>query len=113
MSNSEVTLTTIEINGVKYVRSDSIPAAPPVITGNRHVVVVDRGWIFAGDMVRENGTITLTNALHLEYWPEGGFSGVIANPKAKGVLLKKMTVPVVVPEGAEIFSCPVHTNWGL
>ena len=113
MSSSEVTLSTLEVNGVKYVRADSVPAITPPITGNRHVVVVDRGWIFAGDMVRDNGTITLTNALHLEFWPEGGFSGVIANPKMKGVLLKKMIVPVVIPEGAEIFSCPVDSKWGL
>jgi hypothetical protein len=26
-------------------------------TGTRAVVVVDRGWIFAGDVTRENGRI--------------------------------------------------------
>jgi hypothetical protein len=45
MSNS------ININGIDYIPADQ---AAPRITGNRAVVVVDRGWIFAGDVTREN-----------------------------------------------------------
>lgn len=44
-------VSTIEVNGVKYVRADQIAAEAP--RGNRAVVVVDRGWIFAGN---GNGT---------------------------------------------------------
>ena len=46
---------TITVNGVEYIRADSVPAAKP--NGNRAVVVVDRGWIFAGDVTREDGRI--------------------------------------------------------
>lgn len=37
-------IETIKINEVEYIRKDSIAAKP---NGNRAVVVVDRGWIFA------------------------------------------------------------------
>jgi hypothetical protein len=37
-------VSQIQINGVDYVRADSLPADKP--NGNRAVVVVDRGWIF-------------------------------------------------------------------
>lgn len=43
---------SVQINGVEYIRADSVPAAKP--TRNRAVVVVDRGWIFAGGVTREN-----------------------------------------------------------
>jgi hypothetical protein len=39
---------TIKIDDTTYVRADAKPV------GNRAVVVVDRGWIFAGDVTRES-----------------------------------------------------------
>lgn len=45
-------MNTINVNGVEY-RSVTTQ------TGSRAVVVVDRGWIFAGDVTRENGRILL------------------------------------------------------
>lgn len=45
----------IEVNGVSYVRADSVSTPQP--NGKRAVVVVDRGWIFAGDVTEENGRI--------------------------------------------------------
>lgn len=101
--------TAIEVNGVTYVRQDSIQA-PPV--GNRAVVVVDRGWIFAGDVSRENGRITLTNAIHVFRWESIGFDGVIANPLSGKVTLRSLNNPVEIPEGSEIFCVPVAADWG-
>ena len=57
----------VEINGVEYVRAGARP------TGNRAVVVVDRGWIFAGDVTRENGRIYLTKAVWVFRWESIGF----------------------------------------
>lgn len=99
----------IEVNGVKYVRRDSVPLRP---TGNRAVVVVDRGWIFAGDVTRENGRITLTNAIHVFRWESIGFDGMIANPSSSKVTLKSLSNPVEIPEGSEIFLIPVSDDWG-
>lgn len=38
---------TIKIDDVTYIREDAVQQKP---AGNRAVVVVDRGWIFAGDV---------------------------------------------------------------
>ena len=101
------TPNTITIDSVKYVREDSIKAAP---TGNRAVIVVDRGWIFAGDVTRENGRIKLTRALHVFKWESVGFAGMIENTKKADL---RPCADVDIPEGAEIFCVPVSPDWGL
>jgi len=55
-------VNSVTINGIEYT--------PKTVAskGNRHVVVVDRGWIFAGDMTRENGRIRLERAVHVFRW---------------------------------------------
>ena len=97
----------IEINGVEYVRADAHS------TGTRAVVVIDRGWIFAGDVVRENGRIRLDRAVWVFRWESIGFDGMIANPKSDHVTLRPIPNGVDLPEGAEIFSVPVDDLWGL
>lgn len=97
----------VVINGVEYVRKT------PTATGTRAIVVVDRGWIFAGDVSRENGRITLTNAVHVFRWESIGFDGMIANPTSSKVTLKSLANPVEIPEGSEIFSVPVGDSWDL
>ena len=97
----------IVINGVEYVRADARP------TGTRAVVVVDRGWIFAGDVVRENGRIRLDRAVWVFRWESVGFDGVIADPKSAKVTIRPIPNGVDLPEGAEIFLVPVDDSWGL
>ena len=97
----------IEINGVEYVRADAHS------TGTRAVVVIDRGWIFAGDVVRENGRIRLDRAVWVFRWESIGFNGMIANPKSDQVTLRPIPNGVDLPEGAEIFSVTVDDLWGL
>ena len=97
----------IEINGIEYVRADVGR------TGTRAVVVVDRGWIFAGDVVRENGRIRLDRAVWVFRWESIGFDGMIANPKSDQVTLRPIPNGVDLPEGAEIFLVPVDDSWGL
>ena len=104
-------LDTVTINGVKYVREDK--AAAPLPNGNRCVVVVDRGWIFAGDLTQENGRIYLDRAVHVRSWSEIGFDGVVDNPKSKNVTLKTLKHRVDLPAGAELFRVPVKSDWGL
>lgn len=101
----------ITINGVDYVRADQV--STKVIEGSRAVVVVDRGWIFAGDVKRENGRIKLSRAVWVFRWESVGFDGVINNPKDKKVTIKPMPNGVDIPEGAEIFCIPVADDWGL
>ena len=96
---------SIKIDEVEYVRADSMQ--PPV--GNRAVVVVDRGWIFAGDVTRENGRIKLSRALHVFKWESIGFAKMVETAKAD---LRKIA-DVDIPEDAEIFCIPVNESWGL
>ena len=96
----------IVVDGVTYVPESQRPS------GNRAVVVVDRGWIFAGDVVRENGRIKLSRAVHVLCWESIGFDGMIENPKSSKVTIKPIS-DVDMPEGAEIFCVPVDKDWGL
>lgn len=97
---------SIKIDDVTYVREDQIVSP---IVGNRAVIVVDRGWIFAGDVTRENGRIKLSRALHVFKWESIGFAKMVETEKAD---LRHIN-DVDMPEDAEIFCIPVHDKWGL
>jgi hypothetical protein len=99
-------MTNVVIDGIEYA---------PVVraAGTRAVVVVDRGWIFAGDVTREGNRIFLDNAVWVFRWESIGFDGVIANPKDKNVTLRKMKNRVEIPAQSEIFSVPVSDDWGV
>lgn len=107
------TLSTIEINGVSYAPVGSSSNTLP--SGKRNVVVIDRGWIFAGDVIFNEATqeYTLSNAIWVFKWEAIGFDGVIKNPESSKVTLRKMDQPVVVPKSSVIFKVPVAENWGL
>ena len=97
-------MDTISVNGINYVRADQRP------TGSRAVVVVDRGWIFAGDVVREDGRIRLSRCVWVFRWESCGFSKVIEDPSLADI---RPMADVDMPAGAEIFSVPVADDWGL
>ena len=99
-------IETIKINEVEYVRKDQLAAKP---TGPRAVIVVDRGWIFAGDVTRENGRIHMSNAIHVFKWDSIGFAKMVETEKAD----LRPIADVDMPEDAEIFCIPVHARWGL
>ena len=98
---------TITINGVDYVCADSVSTP---VAGTRAVIVVDRGWIFAGDVTRENGRVKLKRALHVFKWTTVGFAGMIVDTTKADL---RPIADVDIPEGAEIFCVPVVDNWGL
>lgn len=94
---------TIKIDDVEYIRSDAKPS------GTRAIVVVDRGWIFAGDVTRANGRIQISNAVHVFRWESIGFAKMVETEKAD---LRKIA-DIDMPESSEIYSVPVHGTWGL
>lgn len=96
----------ININGIDY-----IPASDAIIrpTGSRAVIVVDRGWIFAGDVTRENGRIKLARAVWVFRWESIGFAEMIKTEKAD----LRPVADIDMPDGSEIFCIPVHESWGL
>ena len=81
--------------------------------GKRAVVVVDRGWIFAGDLTETNGRIYLDRAVWVFRWERVGFTSVVADPKQKGIDLRRVTTRVDIPAASEIFRLPVDEDWGL
>ena len=98
-------MDNVVINGIEYAPVNKA-------NGNRAVVVVDRGWIFAGDLTRKDGRILLSRALHVFKWESIGFSGMIESPKKAKADLRPVA-DVDIPEGAEIFCVPVAAEWGL
>lgn len=102
----------VTINGVKYVRADSVREAAP-IPGKRAVVVADRGWIFAGDVTEKDGRIFLSRAVWVFSWQSVGFDGVIKDPKSSKVSIRPMPNGVDLPKDAEVFRVPVGDTWGL
>lgn len=100
------TANQIVVDGVTYVREQPRP-------GKRAVVVVDRGWIFAGDVERKDGRIRITRALWVFRWESVGFDGVLKDPASKQVTIKKLDHDVDLPADAEVFSVPVEDTWGL
>jgi hypothetical protein len=108
---SDTILETVTINNVKYVRADSISAAPPN-PSKRAVFVVDRGWIVAGDVLSEDGgRIKLGRVLHVRSWESVGFDGMIKDPKTK-VNIKPLP-NWDMPADAEISRVWVGDSWGL
>ena len=103
-------LNSIEVNGVQYAPVRSSSSIP---TGNREVVVIDRGWIFAGDVSEDKSTgdLIIANAIHVFRWESIGFTGVLENPKDSKVTLKTCPYPVKVPSGSVIFTVPVSSDW--
>ena len=106
-NNGESMDKIIIINGVEYA-----PVNPPP-QGTRAVVVVDRGWIFAGDVTEENGRIYLDRAVWVFKWRGIGFSRVIEDPTQEGVDVRPMSQRVDIPAGSEIYRVPVADGWGL
>lgn len=99
---------TMMIDDTKYVREDSVALQP---NGKRAVVVVDRGWIWAGDVTEENGRIYLDRAVWVFRWESVGFNGILKDPSKAD--LRPVPNRVDIPAGSEIFRIPVEDNWGL
>lgn len=95
----------IEVNGIKYRRVTA--------NGKRAVVVVDRGWIFAGDLTEANGRVYLDRAVWVFRWESVGFDGVLADPQSSNVTLKPLAQRVDIPAASEVFRVPVSDEWGL
>jgi len=78
----------------------------------RAVVVVDRGWIFAGDMsLTADGYVRLDNAVHVFRWESMGFAKMIEDWKSSKVDLRPCA-SVEVPADSVIFRVPVSNDWG-
>jgi hypothetical protein len=83
------------------------------IEQKRVVLVVDRGWIFAGDQsLTSDGYIRLTNAVHVFRWESIGFAQAIEDWKSDKVDIRKCS-DVEVPKDSVVFRIPVEAGWGI
>lgn len=79
----------------------------------RVILVVDRGWIFAGDQSRtSDGYVSLTNAVHVFKWESIGFAKMVEDWKDSKVDIRKV-LDVEVPDDSIVFRIPVGKDWGL
>ena len=114
MSTDSVNVNEVSINGVKYVRADSVPAAETPPTGKRAILVLDRGWIVVGDVDDANGRISVTRAVHVRSWSSIGFDGLVASGgRGSSVVVRSIPNGFDAPADAELFRVPVEDNWGL
>lgn len=89
---------------------DVLRKAVQTPTGNRHIVVLDRGWIFVGDLSHNNGIYTLTNCQNIRKWEKGGFGALSKSGKDAGAHLDAAAA-IQFRTDAMIFSVPVSEDW--
>lgn len=82
-------------------------------TPERAVVIVDRGWIFAGDVTDKGSFIRIDRAVHVFRWDSIGFARMLEEWRSEQVDLRQMPAPVEVPKDAVIFRVPVADGWGI
>jgi hypothetical protein len=74
---------SLTLNGVEYVRKDSIPETSQPI-GPVRIIIADRGWVFVGNCEdHEDGTVTITNCRNIRKWgTSAGLGELIDGPKS-------------------------------
>ena len=112
MEESNTNIETITINGVQYVREDLLPASVEP-SGDRVVVIADRGFVYAGNVTRqEDGSIVLRNAVNVRRWGKGGMGGLLSDPKAAEATLDPVAYPIEFPAGTVLQIVRVPETWG-
>lgn len=75
-----MTLKTITLDGVDYVRADQVSVEPTV----KQIVVGQRGWIFVGDVSEDGEDIVIGNAQNIRIWgTEKGLGQLASGPTSK------------------------------
>jgi hypothetical protein len=76
------------------------------------IVVLHRGWIFVGDLDRQqpDGKYRLTNAKNVRTWDKGGFGGLTAGAVSSGARLDPCA-DVSFDGDAMIFCSHLAENW--
>jgi hypothetical protein len=82
--STDIKADTLTLNGVEYVRKDSIKSDSPAL-GPVRIVVADRGWIFVGACEdHEDGTVTICNARNIRLWGTTKGLGELVNGPVSG-----------------------------
>ena len=77
--------------------------------GDRHIVVLDRGWIMVGNLKQlDDETWLISNAANLRKWSSGGFGLATKDPIGAGVVLDPCGD---IRFREAIFTVPVGEGW--
>jgi hypothetical protein len=79
-------------------------------TGDRFIVVLDRGWIFIGDLAIDGPVHTLSRARNIRTWQRGGFGGLTQSAKVSQATLDDCA-DIQYAASAEIFRVRVGEDW--
>jgi hypothetical protein len=104
----EINHNEVEINGVKYVRKDSVSSVE-LNTENYVIVRSYAAGVFAGNMVKKEGQeVTLKNARRLWYW-DGAASlsqlAVDGVSKPQNCKFPKAVPEIIITKAEEIITC--------
>jgi hypothetical protein len=83
------TINEIEINGVKYLRADSISIPVQAFTGDIKIVVLQRGWVYIGRFARNGNDCKLSNAYNIRTWGTTKGLSELVNGATKDTKLDK------------------------
>ena len=94
---SDTNITEVTINGVTYVRKDTITNAPAVVDGLEYAVVrTYSAGVFAGYVEKEDGEeVTLRNARRIWFWAGAATLSELANEGTSKP--KECKFPAAVP----------------
>ena len=81
-------------------------------SATRCIVVLDKGFIFVGDLSHdtESGMYTLTSVKNVRKWAKGGFGGLTKSAKESGAVLD-VCEPIKFHGKAMVFAAPVGGDW--
>jgi len=79
---TEISANVLTLNGVEYIRRDSITQAYQPL-GPCRIIVADRGWVFIGNCEdHEDGSVTITNCRNIRKWgTSNGLGELVNGPK--------------------------------
>jgi hypothetical protein len=80
-------IDTLQINGVDYVRADSVPTPSPEM-GPTQIVVADKGFVFVGSVEdHADGSVTIRNCRNIRYWgTTKGLGELATGPTSKTIV---------------------------
>ena len=80
------------------------------VEGDRHLVVLDKGFIFAGNLSKKDDVYTLTNCFNVRKWSTGGFGGLSKSANESGATLDP-SAPIRFEPRAMVFCVPISGDW--
>lgn len=110
MSNIDV--NEVELNGVKYVRKDSV-SFPAAVPGDIQIVVADRGFVYIGKVEITSEYTILRKAQNIRIWGTSrGLGELVSGPREQTKLDPVGTVRI--PNRAVISIIDVEqSKWKL